>query len=64
MLSIVSDVELDTYNRLLFYFLFKTYNYHVKDESLKKSNQKKLATAVNTLPAFIAEKLSIEQKKN
>ncbi len=58
MLSIISDTELDIYNRLLFYFLYRNYNYYIKDETLKKENNDKLATAINTLPSFISERLT------
>lgn len=58
ILSIVSDEELDTYNRLLFYFLFKNYNHYIEDETVKKENNDKLAATINTLPDFIIERLT------
>lgn len=58
MLSIISDNELDTYNRLLFYFLFRNYNHNIKDETVKKENNDKLTTATKTLPDFISERLT------
>lgn len=58
MLSIISDNELDNYNRLLFYFLFRNYNHYIKDETVKKENNDKLAIAVKTLPNFFSEKLT------
>lgn len=58
MLSIVSDKELDIYNRLLFYFLFRNYNHNIKDETIKKDNNDKLAIATKTLPDFISERLT------
>lgn len=58
MLSVISDNELDTYNRLLFYFLFRNYNHYIKDETVKKENNDKLATATKTLPDFISERLT------
>ena len=58
MLSIVSNNELDTYNRLLFYFLFRNYNHYIKDEAIKKENNVKLATATKTLPDFFSGKLT------
>ena len=57
ILSIVSDKELDIYNRLLFYFLFLNYNENISDEAIKKKNNDKLVAATNTLPNFISEKL-------
>lgn len=58
MLSVVSDKELDIYNRLLFYFLFRNYNHNIKDETIKKDNNDKLAAATKTLPDFISKKLT------
>lgn len=58
MLSIISDSELDYYNRLLFYFLFKNYNYYIKDETIKKENNEKLAKAVATLPENFSNRLA------
>jgi len=58
MLSIISDKKLDTYNRLLFYFLFKNYNHYIKDETVKKENNDKLAATLMTLPDFISERLT------
>lgn len=60
MLSIISDNELDTYNRLLFYFLFRNYNHHIKNETVKKENNDKLAAATKALPEFISERLTEE----
>jgi hypothetical protein len=57
MLAIISDKELDNYNRLLFYFLFRNYNYNIKDETIKKENSDKLALATNTLLSFFRERL-------
>ena len=56
-MSIISDKELDFYNRVLFYFLFKNYNYYLEDERAKKNNEARLAIMVRTLPEFISEKL-------
>lgn len=58
MLSIVSDSELDIYNRLLFYFLFLNYNHYITDETIKKANNDKLLIATKTLPDFISVKLT------
>lgn len=57
LLSIVKDTELDNYNRLIFYFLFKNYNYYIKDEKLKKENSEKLANAAATLPEYFSNRL-------
>lgn len=53
LLSVVTDIHLDDYNRLIFYFLFKNYNYYIQDKEQKKQNLKKLNSAVNTLPEYL-----------
>jgi hypothetical protein len=60
MLSIISDNELDIYNRLLFYFLFKNYSYNLKDEVMKAESNEKLLIAVHTFPSFIQKQLSMK----
>lgn len=55
MLSLVSDNELDIYNRLLFYFLFRNYNLNLKDKGIQTANNVKLAAAIETFPNFISE---------
>ena len=58
MLSIISDNELDTYNRLLFYFLFRNYNNSIKDETVKKANNDMLTIATKTLPNSFSKRLT------
>lgn len=58
ILSIVADPELDDYNRLLFYFLFKNYNYYIKDETIKTENNKKLESVSRTLPDYFSKRLT------
>jgi hypothetical protein len=58
ILSIIMDTELDYYNRLVFYFLFKNYNYHIKDETIKKESNEKLVSAVATLPNYFSDRLT------
>jgi len=53
ILSIIKDTNLDDFNRSLFYYLFKNYNYYLEDEVLKKENNNKLTLAVNTLPEYL-----------
>jgi hypothetical protein len=52
ILSIIQDNQLDYYNRLVFYFLFRNYNYYMEDEVIKKDNNIKLKAAAMTLPDF------------
>ncbi|GGD30642.1 hypothetical protein [Flavobacterium orientale] len=58
MLAIIADTELDYFNRLLFYFLFKNYNYHIEDETIKKVSNEKLVAAVATLPDYFSNQLT------
>ncbi len=60
ILSAIADPELDHYNRLLFYFLFKNYNYHIADETVKKENAEKLGKAAQTLPENLHRQLTNE----
>ncbi len=57
ILAAVSDTELDDYNRLLFYFLFKNYNYYIQNEEQKMINKEKLLLAINTLPDYYKSEL-------
>ncbi len=57
MVAIMSDPELDVYNRLLFYFLFLNYNNYVSDETIKKENELKINEAVKTFPSYISARL-------
>jgi hypothetical protein len=54
MLALIEDKQLDNYNRMLIYFLFKNYNYNLTDVNRKKENVKKLKTAVQTMPDYLA----------
>lgn len=58
ILSLITDNELDDYNRLLFYFLFRNYNYYIQDETIKTENSTKLANAAKTLPDYFANRLA------
>ncbi|QCR21629.1 hypothetical protein [Pontibacter sp. SGAir0037] len=48
MFDIISDQQLDDYNRILMYYLFLNYNYHLEDKSLQKKNLATLNKAVKT----------------
>lgn len=49
-LKIISDKRLDDFNRIIFSFLFKNYNYYLKDKAKKVENKVKLTAAIKTLP--------------
>ena len=57
ILAAVSDPELDYYNRMLMYFLYRNYTEYVKDESLKKQNDQRLAEVTASLPDFLQRQL-------
>jgi hypothetical protein len=61
ILAGITDQSLDTFNRLLFFFLFKTYNHHLKDETLKKQNSEKLKQASMSLPDSFSKRLNEKQ---
>jgi len=58
ILSIITDNELDFYNRMIFYFLFDNYNYYIEDETIKDENVAKLEKALATLPSSFTSKLT------
>ena len=58
IISIISDEELDDYNRLLFYFLFKNYLYYLSDEKIKQESTTKLDVALKTLPEYFNQELT------
>ena len=61
ILEMVSDNNLDTYNRVLMYYLFLNYNQYLTDKNQQQKNAERLTEAVKTLPAYMATR--IEAKK-
>jgi len=57
ILEMISDSQLDDYNRVLMYYLFLNYNHYVENEDERKQNIEKLKLAVNTLPGYISQKI-------
>ncbi len=57
MLDMIADNELDTYNRILIYYLFTHYNYNLRDKNRITANEKKLQEAIKKLPKDISEKI-------
>ena len=62
MLSMIEDKDLDTYNRIVLYFLFKNYNYNLKEDNRKKQNVEKLKKAVKSMPEGLAAQADFEDK--
>lgn len=61
MLSMIKDTQLDDYNRVLMYFLYRNYIYYLEDDTLKKRNTEKLKAAVAMLPEYISGKITFEE---
>jgi len=60
ILDMISDNELDDYNRILMYYLFDNYNHNLTDENTKKLNQSKLQLAVSNMPDYISSRIIFE----
>ncbi|MGA2299010.1 MAG: hypothetical protein ABSG15_15805, partial [FCB group bacterium] len=58
LINIIEDNKLDDFNRLIFYFVFKNYNYFIQDSSRKKINEIKFKKAINTLPEYLSIRIS------
>ena len=54
MLAMVADKELDSYNRILIYYLFLHYAYNIEDLEKRKWHINKLNETVKTFPDFLA----------
>jgi hypothetical protein len=54
MLDMIADATLDDFNRLLIYFLFRNYMYHLEDASHQATLTARLKLAVATLPTYLA----------
>ncbi|WP_046757295.1 hypothetical protein [Kordia jejudonensis] len=61
MIAMIKDTQLDDYNRVLMYFLYRNYIYYLEDEVLKKRNTEKLKDAVTALPEYISTKIIFEE---
>lgn len=64
MLDMIADTQLDDFNRILMYFLFRNYNSNIKDEQLQVANADKLKLAVAQMPDYIASKIALDETKN
>ncbi|MFM9950220.1 MAG: hypothetical protein ACKV1O_19960 [Saprospiraceae bacterium] len=60
MLEMISDQELDDYNRILMYYLFLNYTYHREGGKMQDSSKEKLSAAVKTLPEYLASKITLK----
>lgn len=58
-LAMIEDDELDTYNRLLVYFLFRNYNANLANEYHQKRNNEKLKASIAKLPDYVVNKIDL-----
>lgn len=61
MLDMIADNQLDDYNRIIIYYLFKNYNHYLKDETKKEENAKILKSTIDKVPSQLFA--SIEKEK-
>lgn len=59
-LAMIEDSELDIYNRLLIYFLFRNYNNYLPNEFQQKRNTEKLKASITKLPDYVASKIDLK----
>lgn len=62
MLEMIADSSLDTYNRLIIYYLFLNYTYNLENKEKRKANIEQLNATVKALPAFLADKAVVKPK--
>jgi hypothetical protein len=60
MLQMISDNQLDDYNRIIMYYLFLNYNYNLANKERQAENNIKLKTAISTLPEYLATKITLK----
>lgn len=61
MLQLISDQSVDTYNRVLVYYLFLNYNHTIEDKTKQALNEEKLKKAVETFPANVVLKAKAQK---
>jgi hypothetical protein len=60
MLQMISDNQLDDFNRIVIYYLFQNYNYNLDNKERQAENKVKLKKAVSALPEYLATKITLE----
>ncbi len=63
ILSMVEDKELDSFNRILMYFLFRNYNHNLDDRNRKQENITKLKKAIETMPFNWAKEAEFKEEE-
>ncbi|MGL4630147.1 MAG: hypothetical protein ACRCVT_02980 [Leadbetterella sp.] len=61
MLEMISNKTLDDYNRIVIYYLYKNYNYHLEGKEKKEIVREKLKDAIKTLPEYLKVKMPVEK---
>lgn len=60
MLDMIADNELDDFNRVLFYWLFRNYNHNLENKDSIVQNNIKLREAVAYMPAYLSKDAKIK----
>ena len=60
LLSMISDKNLDDYNRIAAYFFYLNCNYSIKSKRERKINSMKLIEAIKRLPKYLTDQIKIE----
>lgn len=60
MLQMISDSQLDEYNRIIMFYLFMSYNNNLDSTEKQAENKVKLTTAISTLPQYLATKIDLK----
>ena len=55
LVKMISDPELDIFNRLMIAYVFRNYNYHLADTVRQNQNKTVLNIAVSALPEKLAK---------
>jgi len=64
MLAMIADPELDDYNRVISYFLYKSYLNYLYSEKEKTEKNQKLKHAIAGLPGYLKEHAVLKEEKD
>ncbi len=62
MLDMIADNKLDTYNRLIAYFLFQNYNDAIKNKTESDANKLKLQASIQHLPDYLSKRIKPDRE--
>lgn len=60
LLKMIADKELDDYNRVLLYWLFRNYNRNLDDEKVIAQNNSRLREAIAYMPGYLSNGVEIK----